>query len=65
VTRTVVADMDEEGVLKVYLLHCYRNDGQKREKSRQIVQTGAKTVAKINVRMDRGFFEFLHCSIVT
>jgi hypothetical protein len=33
VTCTVVADMDEEGVLKVYLLHGYRNDGQKREKS--------------------------------
>ena len=45
-TFTVVEDMDEEGVLKVYFWHCYPNDDQKREKGRKIVKTVQKLLPK-------------------
>jgi hypothetical protein len=52
-------------VPKVYLLHSYPNNGQKRKKGRKIAKNCAKTVAKIKVRIGQRLFELWHYFLAT
>jgi hypothetical protein len=65
VTFTVVANVDEERVLKVYLLHGLTNSPKGGENPHKPLKNSAITAARIKVREVACLEKLPHCSVVT